>query len=61
MAYHLHRLRCFLALIAATWAEAGAQSKCLDCRYERDIARKRWERQRELGRQLVEMRKVRGM
>ena len=59
MGYYIHRLRCFLALIAATWAEAGARGKCADCTYSRDIARKRWQRQQELGKQLVEMRRVR--
>lgn len=59
MAYYLHRLRCWVALMRAMWAEAGAAGKCAECRYERDIARKRWERQQELARQLVEMRRVR--
>ncbi len=56
MAYYIHRFRCWWALVSAMWAQAGADGSCADCRYEREIAKKRWQRQRELGRQLVEMR-----
>ena len=58
MAYHIHRLRCFLALLRAMWAQAGADGHRADWQYGRDVARKRWERRRELERQLIKMRRL---
>lgn len=59
MAYHLHRLRCWLALARAAWSQAGAEGHHAEWQMERTVARKRSARAEELRRQLVEMRRVR--
>ncbi len=59
MAYYLHRLRCWLALMRAAWTRAGAEGLHADWQFRRTLARKQQQRAEELARQLVEMRRVR--
>ena len=59
MSYYIHRIRCFLALVATTWAQAGAEGSHADWKYQRDVAKRRRQHAEDLARQLVEMRKVR--
>ena len=56
MAYYIHRLRCWLALMATAWAQAGAESNHADWKLNRDLATRRKARAEELRRQLVAMR-----
>ena len=59
MAYYIHRLRCFLALLAATWSQAGASGSYADWQFQRDLAKRRRARAEELARELETMRRVR--
>lgn len=61
MSYYIHKLRCWLCLMSAMWAQAGAQGKHADWQFERTVAQRRRKHAEELARQLVEMRKVRGI
>jgi len=56
MAYYIHRLRCWLALVSAMWAQAGAAGHHAESQMERDIAKKRRQRAEELREQLIAMR-----
>lgn len=56
MAYYIHRIRCWLCLMSAMWAQAGAADSYADWKYERDVAKRRKARAAELREQLIAMR-----
>jgi hypothetical protein len=56
MAYYIHRIRCWLAIVSAMWAQAGAAGHHAEWQMERDIAKKRLKRAEELREQLIAMR-----
>lgn len=59
MAYYLHRLRCWLALMRAAWTRAGAEGSHADWQFQREVTRKQQEHAERLAKQLVKMRRVR--
>ena len=60
MAYYIHRLRCWFALMSTAWARAGAETNHAEWKLNRDLATRRRARAEELREQLIAMRKVRG-
>lgn len=59
MAYYLHKFRCWLALMATAWAQAGSETHHAEWKLDRDVAKRRRERAEELRKQLIEMRAMR--
>jgi hypothetical protein len=56
MAYYIHRLRCWLALMRSAWTQAGVEESHAEWKFRKDVARRQRERADELARQLIEMR-----